>query len=62
MSIVLEEADESAFWLELLVDAELVPESRLGELRSEANELVKIFNASRTTARKNRGGEDSRGK
>ena len=57
LSIVLEEADESAFWLELLVDAELISESRLGGLRSEANELVAIFNASRTTARKNRGKE-----
>ena len=55
MSIVLEEADESAFWLELLADAELIPNSRLGSLRSEANELVAIFNASRITARKNRG-------
>jgi four helix bundle protein len=55
MSIVLEEADESAFWLELLVDADLISETRLGGLRSEANELVAIFNASRNTARKNRG-------
>ena len=55
MSIVLEEADESAFWLELLADADLIPISRLGSLRSEANELVAIFNASRATVRKNRG-------
>lgn len=53
MSIVLEEADESAFWLELLVDTELVPEPKLASLRSEANQLVAIFNASRSTARKN---------
>lgn len=55
MSMVLEEADESAFWLELLADAEIIPESRLGSLRSEANEWVAIFNASRMTARRNRG-------
>jgi four helix bundle protein len=54
MSIVLEEADEAAFWLELIVDAELISETRLGGLRAEANELVAIFNASRNTARKNR--------
>lgn len=53
MSIVLEEADESAFWLELLVDTELVPESKLASLRPEADQLVAIFNASRATARKN---------
>jgi four helix bundle protein len=52
LAIVLEEADESAFWLELLVDGGLMPEARLAELRSEANQLVAIFNASRTTARK----------
>ena len=53
LSIVIEEADESAFWLELLVDAGLISESKLKDLKSEANQLVAIFNASRTTARKN---------
>ncbi len=57
MSIVLEEADEGAFWLELLSDTELIPDHRLTSLRSEANELVAIFNASRNTARKNRGSD-----
>jgi four helix bundle protein len=52
VSIVVEEADECDFWLELLVDAGLVPESKLQNLRSEADQLVAIFNASRTTARK----------
>lgn len=52
LAIVIEEADESAFWLELLVDAGLVAESKLKDLRSEADQLVAIFNASRTTARK----------
>jgi|ERR1022692_60209 four helix bundle protein len=52
LSIVTEEADESAFWLELLVDAGPISEVKLRELRSEANQLVAIFNASRMTARK----------
>ncbi|SRR5258708_16814006 len=52
LAIVIEEADESAFWLELLVDAGLVQDRKLKDLRSEANQLVAIFNASRTTARK----------
>jgi four helix bundle protein len=52
MAIVLEEADESAFWLELLVDAGLISENKLKDLKSEANQLVAIFNASRTTAKK----------
>ncbi len=53
LAIVIEEADESAFWLELLVDAGLVKGTKLTELKSEANQLVAIFNASRTTAKKN---------
>jgi four helix bundle protein len=52
LSIVIEETDESAFWLELLVDAGVVSEPKLKDLRSEANQLVAIFNASRTTAKK----------
>jgi four helix bundle protein len=52
LAIVIEEADESAFWLELLVDAGLVSESKLRGLKSEANQLVAIFNASRSTAKK----------
>jgi four helix bundle protein len=52
LSIVIEEADESAFWLELLVDAGLISEFKLKELKSEANQLVAIFNASRTITRK----------
>jgi four helix bundle protein len=52
LAIVIEEADESLFWLELLIDAGLVSEPKLRELKSEGNQLVAIFNASRTTARK----------
>jgi hypothetical protein len=48
----IDEADESAFWLELLVDAQLVSEAKLKDLKSEANQLVAIFNASRVTAKK----------
>jgi four helix bundle protein len=52
IAIVIEEADESEFWLEMLADAGLIPERKLKDLRSEANQLVAIFNASRTTAKK----------
>jgi len=52
LAIVIEEADESAFWLELLADAGLIPGPKLKDLQSEANQLVAIFNASRTTAKK----------
>jgi four helix bundle protein len=51
ITIVLEEADETAFWVELIGRAALLPAKRLTELRMEAEALVKIFNATRTTAR-----------
>jgi four helix bundle protein len=52
LAIVIEEADESEFWLEMLADAGLIPERKLKDLKSEANQLVAIFNASRSTAKK----------
>lgn len=52
ISIVLEEADECTFWLELISEAGLIAEKRIADLRSEANQLVAIFNASRSTVRK----------
>jgi four helix bundle protein len=53
MGIVEEEADESAFWIEMLIDAELVPEVQLRDLLAEAGELTAIVVASIRTARKN---------
>lgn len=52
LSIVIEEADESSFWLELLVDVGLIPAGKLKDLKSEADQLVAIFNSSRATAKK----------
>jgi four helix bundle protein len=51
LGVVVEEADESLFWLELLVDSEFVPKARLEGLITEANELVSIFVTSQKTAR-----------
>jgi four helix bundle protein len=53
ISIVIEEVDESAFWLEFIIDEELLPRERVAELQNEAVELTAIFAASRITARKN---------
>src|SRR5436305_6114068 len=47
--IVLEEADESLLWLELLVDTGAVPADRIRLPLGEANELVSIFVASLRT-------------
>jgi four helix bundle protein len=51
ITTVLEEADETVFWIELSQRAALVPPKRLSKLLQEATELTKIFNATRTTAR-----------
>ena len=52
--VVLEEADESIFWLEMLSDCEIVPLEKLKLLIGEAHELSAIFTASRRTAKSNR--------
>ena len=51
VSIVLEEADESLYWLELIVESGLMKAGRLEELMKEASELVAIVSASRKAAR-----------
>jgi four helix bundle protein len=51
LGIVLEEADESLFWLELLVDAGLIPSEKAKMPLCEANELVAIFVTSLRTAK-----------
>jgi four helix bundle protein len=51
---VLEEADESAFWLEFIKDEKLVKDKSLDSLIGEAKELKAIFYTSRKTARSNR--------
>jgi four helix bundle protein len=53
MSTVLEEADESAFWIELLVDAAKATPQLAHPLLTEANELVAITAASVNTAKRN---------
>ena len=54
ISIVLEEIDESAFWLEFIKDENLVQYELLQPLLDEANELKAIFYTSRKTARSNK--------
>ena len=54
IGIVVEEADETVLWLELLVDTDIVPVSRMTSLLAESNELLAIFAASQYTARNRR--------
>jgi four helix bundle protein len=51
LGIVIEEADETVFWLELLGDSGTVQAAKLRELLAEGNQLVAIFLASRRTAK-----------
>jgi four helix bundle protein len=47
-----QELEETAYWLELLVDAGIVPARRLEALRKEADELMAIFVSSAKTAKR----------
>jgi four helix bundle protein len=49
LSIVIEEADESEFWLSFAVDENLFKPKQVDELLDEAKQLCKIFMASRKT-------------
>jgi four helix bundle protein len=49
--VALEEADETTYWLELLVESGILREERLAALAKEADELTAIFVASLRTAR-----------
>ncbi len=51
ISIVVEEADETVFWLELLGDTAVVPTEKLSLLLKEANELLAVCAASLRTAK-----------
>jgi len=54
LSVVLEEADESLFWLKFIEKPELVNATELSQLKIEAGELTAIFAKSRLTARENK--------
>jgi len=52
---VVEETDESLLWLELLQEAQICSEVLIAPLKSEADELVRIFQTSLNTAKRNAG-------
>ena len=49
LCIVVEENDETLFWLELIVESGILDESKTNDLKTEAEELLRIFSASRKT-------------
>lgn len=49
LAVVVEEADESCFWLGMIADSGLVQRQRLKQLCDEADQLLRIFSATRHT-------------
>lgn len=54
IGVVEEEADESAFWLELIIDSGLLRVGNVPPLLQEANELIRIRARSRISAKERR--------
>ena len=57
LAIAEEEADESCYWLELLISLEFEPKEEIKLLYKEANEITAILTASGKTAKANRASE-----
>jgi four helix bundle protein len=51
LSIVIEECDESCFWMEFIIDEQLLKKQRVLPLLQEGRELTSMFISSRKTAR-----------
>ncbi len=54
LGTVLEEADESTFWMELIVEGGLLPAKRVTSLLAEANEFTAIFFTARRTTQQSK--------
>jgi len=52
MGVVVEEADETVFWIELLIESGIVRREQAAGLLGDAGELLAIFAASQRTAKK----------
>jgi four helix bundle protein len=52
LGLVEEEADESAFWLELIIETKLLDAAKVKPLLTEAGEIVAIMASSKKTAAK----------
>jgi four helix bundle protein len=52
LGVVIEKADESVYWLELLIATKVIKADKLTDLLKEAQELTAIFNAARSTTKR----------
>lgn len=50
LSITIEEADESLFWLEIISESKILPVEKLDSLMKEAEEIVKILSTARKSS------------
>ncbi len=57
IGIVIEEADESIYWLEIIIESGLIKKELIEPLLKEADELTAIMVASRKSAIKNKNGK-----
>ncbi len=53
LAIAIEEADESQYWLEMIIEASLLSQKKLADLMKESDEPVAILTASSKTAKAN---------
>jgi len=54
LGVALQELDETLYWLELLVETEIVPQQRLAPLMQEIDELIAIIVSSLKTVKRRR--------
>ena len=54
LGIVEEEADESALWMELIIESGLMEKKLVTDLLTEAGEITAIISASKITARRSK--------
>jgi len=60
LAVALEEADETAYWLELLVETGLILPERTSELAKECEEFIRIFATAAHTTRERFGNQNSK--
>jgi len=53
IGVVIEEADETVFWLELIIESKLIKQELLMDLFNEANEITAIMVATSKSAKNN---------
>jgi four helix bundle protein len=53
LAIVIEEADETQYWLELLVSSDLIKRENAAKLWKEADELIRIMTSASKTTKNN---------